>query len=63
MTFSKGFQHGIVIGLVSGQLARYAGITGNHMFLFASIMLMFFIMTKWFPMFKNESNMEDLDDE
>jgi hypothetical protein len=63
MILSKAFQYGIIIGFISGQLARYSGTTGNYTLLFSSVILLYFIMTRWFPLFKNESNMEELDDE
>jgi hypothetical protein len=63
MILSKAFQYGIIIGFISGELARYSGTTGNYTLLFSSVILLYFIMTRWFPLFKNESNMEELDDE
>lgn len=63
MNLASGFKYGIIIGAISGMLARYSGQTGNYVVLYVSIVLMYYIMTKWFPLFKNESNTEDLDDE
>lgn len=55
----NGFQHGLIIGFLSVHLAKLAGQMGSHLILFASVIFLYFVMTKWFPLFKNESDIED----